>query len=865
MIDEPPSIEMSVQPSGFGKDRIGAWLPPVIAALLFAAAVGVFHRELQAVHYHEVRAALAALPLDAVLWALVFTAANYLVLSAYDQLAFRHVGSRVGAWRIGLTASLSYALSNSIGFAVLSGTAVRHRFYSRWGVSVADLARIVVFNSTTYWLGLLALAGGSLAFAPHLPLDGGFPHAGLAWLGGLCLALVATYFLLATLRRAPFHVRGFAMHVPGPALALAQLLISMADWALAAAVLYTLLPQGGPSYGVLLGAFLAAQVLGIVSHVPGGLGVFEGTMLVLLAPYLPADRIVAALLLFRLIYYVIPLTLALLALLADELRSRQARLFELGQAFARVSQHLAPRVLALFTFMAGVLLLISGATPAEHARLRVLAEMLPLAVFEASHFLGSLVGVALLVLAQAVSRRIRLAYDLVLAALAAGIAASLLKAGDWEEALVLAVLLAAFVPSRSFFDRRAALFDTRFSPGWIVAIVTAFGAAVWLGIFAFRHVEYSHELWWQVALDHDAPRFMRASLGAAVALLGFALWRLLHPLAPGTAPPGADALAAAARVIDAQPHTLPQLVWLRDKALLFDSTRTAFLMYGVHGRTWAAVGDPVGPPAAAPGLVRAFVERADDHGGVPVFYQVRPAQLSLYADFGLSFAKLGEEARVPLQDFSLTGSRHKGLRATVNRLEREGARFRVVEANEVAAILPQLKAVSDDWLLRKSASEKGFSLGFFDADYLVRQPVAVIEYAGRIVAFANLLCEASREELSIDLMRFASSAPNGTMDGLFAYLLAWGRERGYRWFNLGMAPLSGLEVSPVSSAWLRLGKVIYRHGEAFYNFEGLRAYKEKFHPVWEPRYIAYPGKASLLLVLADIAALSAGGYWRIFR
>ncbi len=861
----PPSIEMNVQPSGFGKDRIGAWLPPVLAALLFAAAVGIFHRELQAIHYHEVRAALAALPLDGVLWALAFTAANYLVLSAYDQLAFRHVGSRVGAWRIGLTASISYALSNSIGFAVLSGTAVRHRFYARWGVSVADLARIVVFNSTTYWLGLLALAGASLVFVPQAYLGGGFTQAGVRGLGGLCLALAAAYLVLSGVRRAPFHVRGFEMRVPGPTLVLAQLLVSMADWALAAAVLYTLLPQGGPSYGVLLGAFLAAQVLGIVSHVPGGLGVFEGTLLVLLAPYLPADRIVAALLLFRLIYYVIPLTLALLALLADELRSRQARLIALGQSLTRVSQHLAPRVLALFTFMAGVLLLMSGATPAEHVRLRMLAEILPLAVFEASHFLGSLVGVALLVLAQAVSRRIRLAYDLVLAALVAGIAASLLKAGDWEEALALAVLLAAFVPSRSFFDRRAALFDTRFSPGWIVAIVTAFGAAVWLGIFAFRHVEYSQELWWQVALDHDAPRFMRASLGAAVALLGFGLWRLLHPLAHRAAPPGAEALADAVRVIDAQPYTLPQLAGLRDKALLFNSEHTAFVMYGVHGRTWAALGDPVGPPAAAPGLIRAFVERADDHGGVPVFYQIRPAQLSMYAEFGMSFAKLGEEARVSLDGFSLTGSRYKALRSTMNRLAREGGRFRIVETADLAAVLPQLKAVSDDWLLRKSASEKGFSLGFFDADYLARQPVAVMEYQGRIVAFANLMCGASREELSIDLMRFASSAPNGTMDGLFAHLLAWGRERGYRWFNLGMAPLSGLEVSPVASAWVRLGKVIYRHGDAFYNFEGLRAYKEKFHPLWEPRYIAYPGKASLFLVLADIAALSAGGYWRIFR
>ena len=121
------------------------------------------------------------------------------------------------------------------------------------------------------------------------------------------------------------------------------------------------------------------------------------------------------------------------------------------------------------------------------------------------------------------------------------------------------------------------------------------------------------------------------------------------------------------------------------------------------------------------------------------------------------------------------------------------------------------------------------------------------------------------EELSIDLMRFAADAPHGTMDGLFAHRLHWGREHGYQWFNLGMAPLSGLPRSPLSPLWNRLAGFLYRHGEAFYNFEGLRAYKEKFHPVWEARYLAHPGGLALPVVLADIAALSAGGYLRLVR
>lgn len=841
------------------------WLPPLLGAVLFAAALWVLHRELRAIHYRNVRQAFQALPTVQVLWTLLFAVANYLVLTSYDQLAFVYTGKRLGVWRVTLTSFVSYAVSNSVGLALLSGTSVRQRFYSRWKVDTADLSRIVVFNSTTYWVGLLALGGWSLIAHPGTYVLGGLVQGTARLLGGILVLCVLGYLVLAGMRVGALRVRGFELRMPSLPLALGQLAVSVADWALAAAVLHALLPADGPSYGVVLGAFLAAQLLGLASNVPGGLGVFEGTVVALLRSSLPTDRLLAALLLYRVVYYILPLTAALLILLADEVHSRRAQLRRVGSSLSAYSVLLAPRVLAVFTFLAGVLLLVSGATPAKHARLHWMARVLPLGLFEASHFLGSITGVGLLVLAQAVSRRLRVAYHLVLAALLAGAATALLKAADWEEATVLSLLFLAFLPSRSFFDRRAALSETRFSPGWILAIVGALGASVWLGIFAFRHVEYSNSLWWQVALDQDAPRFLRASVGAAVALLGFAVWRLLRLSRHVTEPPSDGDLADAQQIIATQAATVPWLVYLRDKALLFNADRTAFVMYGVHGRTWVALGDPVGPPEAAPELIRAFLERADDFGGCPVFYQVHPAHLHRYADLGMTFAKLGEEARVPLDDFSLEGSRYRELRQALSRLERETVGFRVVQGEEVVSLMPQLKVVSDDWLARKSVSEKGFSLGFFDPDYLSRLPVAVLERENEVVAFANLLPSPDGGELSVDLMRFSAAAPPCVMDGLFARVFVWGQAQGYHWFSLGMAPLSGLEPSPVASWWTRLGRFVYRHGEPFYNFAGLRSYKDKFHPVWEPRYLAYPGGLALPVVLADIAALSAGGYARIFR
>jgi phosphatidylglycerol lysyltransferase len=310
---------------------------------------------------------------------------------------------------------------------------------------------------------------------------------------------------------------------------------------------------------------------------------------------------------------------------------------------------------------------------------------------------------------------------------------------------------------------------------------------------------------------------------------------------------------------------VPCLVYLRDKSLLFNEDRTAFLMYAVQGSTWVAMGDPVGDPRAAPGLIRAFFGRCDDFGAVPVFYQVTKERLHQYADFGLTFVKLGEEAHVDLDAFHLDGAARKPFRLVLNRFERSGMTFRVVREDEVPLLLTELKEVSDDWLRHRRAVEKGFSLGFFTPEYVLRFPVAVVEEAGKVQAFATLWPGPGKVELSVDLMRFRETAAKNVMEALLLQLMLWGKAEGYRRFNLGMAPLSGLEMSAMAPAWTRIGNFLYRQGEAFYNFQGLRLYKEKFHPAWEPRYLAYPGGLQLPRVMADVSALIAGGYRKIFR
>jgi phosphatidylglycerol lysyltransferase len=853
--------------TGAGRLRsVEGWsriLPAIAGLVLFFAALEVLRIELRSISWAELMIDIVRVPRPELAAAIALTVVNYAVLTGYDLVAFAYIGESLPRARVMLTSFLAYAIANNVSFAMLSGASVRYRFYSRCGITAEELSRIVFSYSVTFWLGLFALGGVSLMVMPF-PTSGLLPGGELAIVVGWLLVLIPAVYLTATvLRKAPLRLWKLSFSLPTPSVAAIQFVLSLVDWTLAGAVLFVILPVGSVPFLPFMGVFLVSILLGLVSHVPGGLGVFEGLMVLLLKPYLDVSQLLPALVVYRAVYYLLPLTVAVLILSGDELHQRRGQVTRAGTALGRLSEQLTPRLLAAFTFFVGLVLLLSGATPAESWRIQVLARVLPIGVIEASHFLASVVGVGLLVLSQGLARRLDGAYYLTAALMVVGITTSLLKGFDYEEASLSCFVLALLYRARPAFDRRAAFFETRFSAPWTASVIGAVGASVWLGLFAFQHVAYSRQLWWQFELQGDASRFLRATVGASIVLLLVAVARLIGYAPHEAAPPSESDLDDAARVIAAQSATCPNLVFLRDKALLFDDERLAFAMYAVQGRTWIVMGDPVGPADRSSAVIRIFLERCHDFGGVPVFYQVTPAHLHRYADFGLTFVKLGEEAKVDLTQLTLEGGQASRFRQALRRLERDHATFHVIDP-PADAVMGELREVSDEWLAEKSVGEKGFSLGYFDEDYLRRFPIAVIERNRRIEAFANLWPGASGVELSIDLMRHRRDAPASVMEALIVHLMLWGKERGYQWFALGMAPLSGFEQSPVASLWNRLGAFVYEHAGSLYNFQGLRAYKEKFNPVWEPRYLACPGGLRLPRVMADISALVAGGYRRIF-
>lgn len=526
---------------------------------------------------------------------------------------------------------------------------------------------------------------------------------------------------------------------------------------------------------------------------------------------------------------------------------------------ARVFE-VAPLVFAAASFLAGAATLIAVATPAlPHIRG---LDTIERALEELPELSASIVGVALMGLATGLSRRIDAAWSATTALLAAICLYASVRHGHVVAALLTGSSALLLLISRPAFFRHSRLVELMPDRRVALAIAAALGAALVAALlWAGARPGFREAPWWALLTDSHLGRPGRALAagGAAIALVVAHHFLLGRPRGTPTRPV-IDDFERAERIIaetaDAAPDA--QLAFMSDKSFLF--VADAFLMCARGGGNLIAMGGPVGPrqswrPALA--SLRAEAERLSLR---PVIYAAPPDLLPELLDLGFRAEKVGENAMVELADFSLAGPAKQKLRSARRKfVEREGAVFEMMAPPHTDTPWGELQAVSEAWLKEHGGKEKAFSMGAFSARYLKRHHIAVVRQQGRIRAFANVWINAGWRRAALDLMRFdPDHAASGIMDFLFTEILLWAREREIRSFDLGMAPLTGLSADNYASLFARIGRLVRQFGEAYYGFEGLRAFKEKFGPRWEPRYIAAPGAWALPLVLAEVAALTNG-------
>ncbi len=848
------------------------WLVPIA----FLALVGwLVWRGVDEFDLPEIQRTLLDVPTVPALGVAVLALVAVAFTGLVDVLIARWLGLPVPTGEMLRLAFVANTLANILNLSGAVGSGVRLLGFAARKVELARGAALIGLQVLSLPLGLSVLIIITLALGSR-PIT---PSATTHWVALAVLAGAACYlpaFFVLTTRRRLMRWLPAGRELPPLRLKLALSALSFVDWVLSAAVLYGCLYISGAHVkpGPLLGSFAAAQTLGLLSLIPGGFGVFDGLMLLALSSggYDNA-QVLSGLFLFRIAYYLLPLLAGLYVgsgMLVGQLpgiaraaaRLQTHPLFGLLGLPANLLAGFGMRVLAVLTFGAGLLLLASAAIPAVHEHSVVVRANLPLAAVEGSYWLSVLTGVLLLGLGRGIDGRLRVAYNLAQPLLIFAALLAVTKGLHFGEALFLLAIAALLRLRKREFTQRAMSLTSLTTFTWLAGLIVVVCAFFVVGV-GMMLGDDSFDLWYFGFGEHSS-RVVRGLFAAALGVCGYLVWQSFAVRRPSLKLPDHAELERAREVY--REHgggEFAHLSFMRDKHLFWSGDHRTVVAYGAVRDRLVALGSPCGPEGAIKRAILDFRQFADAQDRAPVFYEVLEPDLSLYHDLGFDLFKLGELATIRLDEFTLAGKRWEDLRQAVNRSVKEQLTFEIVEPPFDTVIMSEIERVSEAWLADKGAHEKSFSLGRFDADYFAWSPLALVRRSGELIAFANVLPPyGPNGTASVDLMRHADDAPRGTMDFLFARVMQWAKDQGHATFSLGMAPLSNVGDNPYARINERLAALAFQYGGRFYNYQGLRRYKEKFQPEWTGSYLAYPRGLWVPGLLIDIAALVAGGYRR---
>lgn len=606
--------------------------------------------------------------------------------------------------------------------------------------------------------------------------------------------------------------------------------------------------------GTLIAGYAVGILFWIVSITPQGIGVVEGMMaLTFTSLGITGSVATTVVLAFRGLTFWMPMLLGFFAV---------QRMRSFGSVQRTLTEAWGVRFAAIMVALMGIINVLSAVTPSVAERMAILEKYSPLAVQRGSHLTAALAGFGLLALALNLGRRKRVAWIMTLVILGLSIISHMLKGLDYEEAFLAGGLMVILWQMRNHFHARS---DRPSMQQGLRVLAGAFLFTLAYGISGFflldRHYSVNFGFWDALRQTlvmftqfYDPGltpvtrfgRFFADSIyvvGAGTfAYAGLMLLRPIFVREPATR----EERLQAQKIVERYGHSSLARFLLFDDKHYFFSQGGSVIGYVVMGRTAVALGDPIGPGRDCLAAIEAFSRLCQHNDWQPVFYQTLPETLELYRSIGFDALCIGHEGIVDLENFTLEGRSGKHLRSAVNKLTKAGYEFVVHQAPIPDTLLKELRAISDEWLTVMHGSEKKFSLGWFEDNYIRNSPITAVHTPeGWISAFANLVSEYQANELTIDLMRHRREVENGTMEFLFVSLLQWAKAQGYCGFNLGLSALSGVGEHAGDPALERVVHFIYEHVNQFYNFKGLHAFKEKFYPEWSPRYLIYPGAASL--------------------
>ena len=520
------------------------------------------------------------------------------------------------------------------------------------------------------------------------------------------------------------------------------------------------------------------------------------------------------------------------------------------------------RFAAILTLIMGVTNLLSSLTPAFRDRLLKLRELLPMGISNGSRLATALAGFALILLAFQLFRRKRVAWYFTEGLLLLSSLTHLFKGLDFEETLFALLLAGWLFIIRFQFHARSDAFSIRqglIALGAATVFTALYGT---VGFALFAHHFRTHFNFWQ-ALQQTlvmftsfndpgvtpASNFGRYFIDSiyfiAIATFGYAIYMIIRPVLVRQPASPADREIARKTIHLHGSTILAPFALLPDKSYSF-SKKGSVIDYVVQGRIALALGDPIGPSMDISKAIHEFKTHCIQNDWLPAFVDIPSDHLSAFAKQGFRSLTIGHEAVVNLENFSLEGSCNKDLRYVFNKFTKLGYTTEVFTTKIPTKVKSDLREVSDDWLTTRKGVEKRFWVGWFDEAYLDCWPMMIArDLEGKLMAFGNILSAYNEPVATVDMMRHSPKAESGVMEYLFISMFLWARENGFKQFDLGLCALAGVGTDPQDAAGEKAIHYLYEHMTSFFDFQGLHHFKEKFHPEWQPRYLAFPSYSNL--------------------
>ena len=626
------------------------------------------------------------------------------------------------------------------------------------------------------------------------------------------------------------------------------LLVSILEWTLAYTLFVSLIKgfDNSISMFTVFGIFTLGSIAGIISMLPGGVGSFDLVAIVGLQHYgLPNENILAALILFRTFYYIIPLLTGIIFTLIIQTQSEKSsvKIFKLDKLQGIINQtsSITNLLLSVLIFLSGLVLLTSALVPGVAERIKIATKLLSFPILHFSRQASISIGVLLIVVSKDIRMKVKRAYTLTWWLLLLGTLFTFTKAFDFEEAIFLILVLILLRMSKNSFYRKSLPFD------WfstiIISIIGLVGVVIYTKLSHIIFLDFFRIKHFKGLLSNGLLNYRTNGIIIYISLLGFLLlWEYTK-----------ERIVADTRYEALKEEKLnnflennigsyeTHLIYLGDKHLFYASSNKVLLAFEKSHNIIVVLGDPIGDENYFSEAIVEFQKFIDEYGFKSAFYEVRESLMALYHQHGYYFFKLGETALVDLKNFNISSSTSRDFRNVLSRFKRDGYEFELLEANSIDDnLFSTLKDISDEWL--EGRNEMSFSLGTMDHKYLNRSQVGLIKSikTGNIIAFVSLMPKYDKgKSTSIDLMRFKKDVPSNTMTFLILNLIILLKEKEYEILNLGMAPLSNVGDEKNAHFKEKIAHIIFKYGKNIYSFGGLRNYKEKFNPIWKGRYLAY--------------------------